>query len=689
MLIEDYHTVHYSINGRDWKTFTEELNYVEISLAYDAWLLYGRNINYFYVTKNLETFKKITYTNVDTNLSASSDYSVSLLGYINNTYLLLISNNIYSNIYSTKDFITFTNLGISISDTFVGIYKNNIILARLSDNNSKSYNKLIFKDFNTLQETTVIHLTSYALANYKITPKFAESNGVLVCWIAEQILYSTDNGATWNAGTPKNIYNNSDSSEVFLFCDNGKFIISTDRNTYVSVDGINWTYLSKSYVTKCIKDTNSNNFYLWDTKYNNASSTLYSINNALDISSYTTINMDNYPNFGSVYDIIKTSNNKYVALTSKGLLYDCVLFTKSPNNYQLCKDYDALIALPNNLDVVKKYNWTNRILRKDNNKYIEGSIGSKKYEYIFYHAWSQRWFAFGTSDTASKGVAYSTDSGKTWTHITTSDWLKPLTSINSVIIASGNTSGIFISKDRGESWEQITDTPLSAPEKDTSFTKHINKLFALSNYGNNILSTTDGITWQTTQLPYSISANSICSNNSKIIVAGAYGILYSNNGTTWNKTNIYDDTFTHYYNFNYVTYFQNKWFAVTDGYKPSSIQDNTIYGLYTSNDGITWTKVNLRYDSIFFQVLTNSEHALFCNGYMLNGNNQIIKSAFFTSYDGINWTEHNNNEIGLIDVTSSNYYIRSLRKSNDLTIWLTSSGQTLYLKDTKLYTEVT
>ena len=180
--------------------------------------------------------------------------------------------------------------------------------------------------------------------------------------------------------------------------------------------------------------------------------------------------------------------------------------------------------------------------------------------YNFFKAFGvgSKMFAFETQGTPAISLAYSTDSGVTWTTSTgvlqtAFSYQNPFTGKSSVqamayngtnYVAVGSTSTVCYSSD-GISWSSTTAPWSSISDVTWNGTRFIgvsDYTPGASNYG---IVSQDGITWTLTTLPGGNVFQSVSSATSGRVVASAYsnGIYYGNStGSTWTSVITFDKT---------------------------------------------------------------------------------------------------------------------------------------------------
>ena len=176
-------------------------------------------------------------------------------------------------------------------------------------------------------------------------------------------------------------------------------------------------------------------------------------------------------------------------------------------------------------------------------------------------------------------------------------------------------SSIYTSEDL-ETWSLIYASNYT---QDIKFSKRINKFIICGNNGT-ILTSTDGITWESQISGTNLNLNTICESNNLIVICGDNGtILTSEDGITWESRTSGTSN-----NIMYSHYFENirKFFA--------SANDEIL----SSDDGINWEIKNRVGVASNYPInfIWNETEGVFY-GVVSN----VITGAVYFSFDSVNW----------------------------------------------------
>jgi len=179
-----------------------------------------------------------------------------------------------------------------------------------------------------------------------------------------------------------------------------------------------------------------------------------------------------------------------------------------------------------------------------------------------------------------------------------------------VAIATNSSDSVAYSDD-GETWISTTLPEISNWSK---ITYGDDKFVAVSESGISAYSI-DGINWQLTSGMPSAAWKDIIFADNKFLAVGARTnlVAYSFDGINWESSLIGE-----YANWQSVTYGKNKFIAVAP-------TDSTISGIMTSDDGLTWTSIDVPGDWRF---------VTYGNGRFI-AIDTVVGARY--SFDGINW----------------------------------------------------
>lgn len=188
---------------------------------------------------------------------------------------------------------------------------------------------------------------------------------------------------------------------------------------------------------------------------------------------------------------------------------------------------------------------------------------------------------------------------------------------NNIFIAiAQNSTEIIYSTDAGQIWNKLD---INNTQNNISIL-YTTKFFIFSQNSNQLITSSDGITWTYSTVPLSLNYTCSASNGIGTIIALGLntnsGIISNNNGTSWSSI-----TFTDTYNITQVIWNVDKFVA---------LQINSDIALYSA-DGITWTETTLP-DTVTFNGIVSFKNKVYAIS-------SISTNQIYTSNDGITWTK--------------------------------------------------
>lgn len=428
--------------------------------------------------------------------------------------------------------------------------------------------------------------------------KLCYGGGVFVALTKSKINYSSD-GITWNETTaPWSAYASG------LVYGGGKFIVSFvgSKEGYCSTNGINWTKISFPISAGNYASVYWNNTFVIYCNSDGSCKDFIISENGINWTVYTS---NEFLVFG--YDgISMVYNGKLINTIGNEIAYsaDGVNWTKK-TLLQSSSDYFVYFVIRNN-DVVA-------VSREDSTYWVrvstDGINWTRKYELesimnIFY-------FANKTFTINGNCLQYSSD---------LDSWTK-LKKMNSKDIAYGD--GKFVAplsisnmckySTDGVSWEDV-NMPFSADWSNIAYGG--GKFIALAYNSDKYAYSNDGINWASGVLPVSGEWYGITYGNDKFVAISYKNFIYSENGTNWITSNMPT---------------QRSWCVVTyGGGKFIALAKNSDKVAY-SEDGINWIEISMLQS-------VNLISMVYGNGKFV-ATNSTDKGLY--SEDGINWKQSN------------------------------------------------
>jgi hypothetical protein len=234
-----------------------------------------------------------------------------------------------------------------------------------------------------------------------------------------------------------------------------------------------------------------------------------------------------------------------------------------------------------------------------------------------------KYIAIGNQRTGLDGTIYGSADGVSWTHLATipNHRLGDIVCVGGKFVAVGQSGGILTSAD-GTTWK-VT----AAPEiKDRlNAVAYADGTYVAVGDGGVVVTSTDGENWTEQVSLGSDTLRDVAYGNGRFVTVGGYdtACIYSStdSGETWSK---YAFGMTCYGLLRSVEYDGSQFVAV--GYRPNAVAPN----LFTSADGQTWTRrSNIPSDVSF--------------GSVAGGGDVWVAACFrygiVTSTDGITWTK--------------------------------------------------
>jgi len=164
-------------------------------------------------------------------------------------------------------------------------------------------------------------------------------------------------------------------------------------------------------------------------------------------------------------------------------------------------------------------------------------------------------------------------------------------SLKRLVLVGGlsDHSTVMTSDDGGITWVERT-TPLTTGINGVAYSPNLNLYVAVGRDGK-IITSPDAITWTQRTSGVTTSLYSVVWANNKFVACGAPGgtklyNLYSTNGTTWTKTELYGGTAPHLYSVRWL----NGQFIAVGGWSTGGGS-----AVFTSTNGSSWSKI--LYDS--------------------------------------------------------------------------------------------
>jgi len=162
------------------------------------------------------------------------------------------------------------------------------------------------------------------------------------------------------------------------------------------------------------------------------------------------------------------------------------------------------------------------------------------------------------------------------------------TSLKRLVLVGGQSSSrcdVLTSDDNGVNWTSRT-TPLTTALQGVAYSPSLNLYVAVGS-GGKIITSSDAITWTARTSGVTTYLYSVVWANNKFVACGAPGgtklyNLYSTNGTTWTKTELFGGTAPTLYSVRWL----NGQFIAVGG--------NTLGGgsaVFTSTDGSSWSRI--------------------------------------------------------------------------------------------------
>lgn len=145
-------------------------------------------------------------------------------------------------------------------------------------------------------------------------------------------------------------------------------------------------------------------------------------------------------------------------------------------------------------------------------------LRSDRFRRLAYGA--DKWVAVGTASSTSRRIAYSSDNGLSWTHLTSpvnASWYDIAYGNDRFVVVG--TSGSIIWSDDGLIWNQA-----SCPNKSWSCIAYGDGYFVvMTSSDETIITSEDGVTWKEHKAPTRIGATSIAFGNQSFCAVGNYG----------------------------------------------------------------------------------------------------------------------------------------------------------------------
>lgn len=242
----------------------------------------------------------------------------------------------------------------------------------------------------------------------------------------------------------------------------------------------------------------------------------------------------------------------------------------------------------------------------------------------------------------SKGVYTSLD-GITWNQSGLNTVQVSSIATDEVMYNAATNNGIYYSED-GVNWVQ-SNAPTTIEQSKATYSKvcYINDVW-LATGTYNLYKSIDGKQWNqvsgitryTHLEPFTNVGEVLLANfTTSQSIAGTY--ISTDKGTTWTKTNL---PTTGYFSFSYG---KNTYIAVTLT-EPSTSSHN--YGIYYSQDGLTWTKSN---------ITSGKGQATNASAFGSGLGVAMLSNGVYYTQDAKTWTKSNVTSITLGNVLFTNY----------------------------------
>ena len=245
--------------------------------------------------------------------------------------------------------------------------------------------------------------------------------------------------------------------------------------------------------------------------------------------------------------------------------------------------------------------------------------------------------------STSSIVILSTDSGSTWTDITSDFGSNVIygvncSNFNTAECLATTTGAVYISTNSGTSWTQTTSSPLSGIQLVTAFCAASSQCYAIGNSSSLIFETTNsGSTWTQLTVPASATSSVLisgaCVNASDCVVSGGlastletgFTLVTSNGGSTFSYY-VISPTGT------------PSFLGISCPLTTTSCYALTSTGVdYSSNSGASW--INESFPSSFFGLGISCPSASTC--YVAGVESSVsgtTNGVLYTSNSGTTWT---------------------------------------------------